>query len=178
MVFVSSIVQAGLLVRVQHWGDDQHILVNFLIFGGWFQDFLFGGRKTHVFLLHSSKIFLMTFFLLKSKLLGGWRLNTGGNPPNIWPPSNNFDLSKKKEKRYIPGGCIPPSPRNLQPWVQEPMSAKLPRGYQSQGPSFLLSFRSSKNLETHKESHCIYLPPPPYVRFLTPFPTLADDDDP
>ena len=39
--------------------------------------------------------------------------------------------------------------------VQEPLSAKLPKGYQSQGPSFLLSFRSSKYLETHKESHCM-----------------------
>ena len=25
---------AGLQICVQHWGDDQHILVNFLIFGG------------------------------------------------------------------------------------------------------------------------------------------------
>ena len=25
---------AGLQIRVQHWGDNQHILVNFLILGG------------------------------------------------------------------------------------------------------------------------------------------------
>ena len=38
---------AGLQIRVQHWGDDQHILVTFLILGGMILRF-----------------FLMTFFLL------------------------------------------------------------------------------------------------------------------
>ena len=59
----------------------------FLILGGWFQDFLFGSRKTHVFLLISSKTFLMTFFLQKSKLLGGggWRSNIGVMYPAIPP---------------------------------------------------------------------------------------------
>ena len=33
------------------------------------------------------------------------------------------------------------------------MSAILPKCYQPQGQPFLLSFRSSKNLENHKESH-------------------------
>ena len=37
--------------------------------------------------------------------------------------------------------------------VHKPMSAILPKCFQSQGQSFLPSFKSSKNLETHKESH-------------------------
>ena len=37
--------------------------------------------------------------------------------------------------------------------IHEPMLAILPKCYQSQGQPFLILFRTSKNLEIHKESH-------------------------
>ena len=79
----------GLQIHVQHWGggDNQHILVNFLILGG--DDFKISclGVEKPMISTHSSKNFLMTFFLLKSKLLGGWRSNIGGMyPPGIFSP--------------------------------------------------------------------------------------------
>ena len=56
----------GCKIRVQHWGDDQHILVTFLIWGG--DDFkisclgeFFLVYPNSCFSTHSHQIFLMTF---------------------------------------------------------------------------------------------------------------------
>ena len=65
---------SGLQIRVQHLSA---------YFGEFFD---IGGmipKKAHVFLLISCKIFVMTFFLLKSKLLGGCILP---HPPGICSP--------------------------------------------------------------------------------------------
>ena len=65
-------VYPGLQIRVQHWGDDWHILVIFLILGGggMILKFLSGScyAQTHAFSTHFLQIFLMTFFLLANKL--------------------------------------------------------------------------------------------------------------
>ena len=61
-------VYPGLQIRVQHWGDDRHILV-ILILGGMILKFLSGScyAQAYAFSTHFLQIFLMTF-LLANKL--------------------------------------------------------------------------------------------------------------
>ena len=67
----NSTKQAGLQIRVRHWGDDQHILVNFLILGG--------------MILEKPMFFYSDdLFFPKIKIIGGWRSNIGGG--GMYPP--------------------------------------------------------------------------------------------
>ena len=56
-----SISDPELQIRVQHWGDDQHILLTFLVLGG---GMILGFLVWASFLCNFSPNFLITFFLL------------------------------------------------------------------------------------------------------------------
>ena len=125
-------VNTGLQIRVQHWGDDRQILVICLILGGgMFLRFL-AMSKVMLFLLIFSTLFLMTFFLLV-KLFSHISCKNPLKSINIYHISHfpspkifchgGSILAMGKNQNYwgdggqILGGCIPSSPRDLQPWA-------------------------------------------------------------
>ena len=137
---VHTVYCTWLQIRVQHWGDDHHILVTFLILGGMILRFLvwenFFGIPKLMFFYSFPPHFWWRFFCSPAFFpisCSNSLIPKKFPPPCMLRPPKSFPLEPSlknigacwamgkikiiggMEVKYW-GGMYPPSPRDLQPW--------------------------------------------------------------